>query len=83
MRKTLFLPLSSPLGPLPLFSPPSSQTNPTSFPIRNAVFPRKTPGAETLTAPSSISTPSSLASLPSPRSHSLACESLEKWRKWT
>ena len=46
------------------------------------MFPWKTPGAETLTAPPSISTPSSLAPF-SRRSHSLACESFEKWRKKT
>lgn len=50
--------------------------------MRNAVFPWKTPGAVTLTAPSSISTPRSLAPF-SRRSHSFACESLGKWRKKT
>lgn len=41
-----------------------------------------TPGEHTLTAPSSISTPRSLAFF-SPLSHSLACDSLSKWRKET
>ena len=60
---SLFLFLFS-LSLLPLAPPP-----PNSYlvPHQNAVFPSKTPGAETLTAPSSISTPSSLASLLPPQ----------------
>ena len=73
--------LSLSLSLFPLISSPSLKIL-TSLPIRNAVFPWKTPGADTLTAPSSISTPSSLAPF-SARSHSFACESLGKWRKKT